>query len=624
MARPALLALLTALLVGRATCQMTMTMAEAPPGGAGRTPAPAATAGRRVVCPSLPAPGPSVKRFSLTAAKIQSKTQTLAYNGTAVGPLIRIRLGDEVQIDVTNKDIPEGTSVHWHGQAGPAGTMWYHSHTGEQYGDGLRGPLIVDDPADPHKGLHDTDLDAHVLMLADVYDTTVAQQLKDLESGGMGAMAAAGGLPDAQSMGGVPEQPQGPMGKMQVLCPPEVLNQDLSDSPWYGVQVNGQGWVTDPKTMQRAGQPLVLTVEQGKRHRLRLIGGMSSWALRVGVQGHGLKLIALDGRPVRPADAKSLLLTSGERADVVLHADQPVGNYWMDVSTISGQNSPVIVHYKGAPDPLGDKGFLATARADTGCAVGSPQILDLKNATLRAGPGLPQPPKGANKQFTIYLPDASSTVPPRSFLTHIAKAGNVHGLAPGSIPARGPSCPPAADGQPGKYCWSLNWNVYEPPSTVALLPGAKAAPRTYNLELSEGDVVDLLLINPSLMVHPMHLHGTGFWVLATGNGAAANSTDMLAPGVALNLADPPLRDTVPVPQAVAAPAGGKMGGMAGTTELAPGGFGFAILRFRATNPGVWSFHCHIELHASSGMFMTLTTRPKSNGTWALPDNLLCA
>ena len=29
--------------------------------------------------------------------------------------------------------------------ATPAGTHWYHSHVGVQYGDGLFGPLIVDE-----------------------------------------------------------------------------------------------------------------------------------------------------------------------------------------------------------------------------------------------------------------------------------------------------------------------------------------------------------------------------------------------------------------------------------------------------------------------------------------------
>lgn len=37
------------------------------------------------------------------------------------------------------------------------GTFWYHSHEGLQYCDGLRGPLIVYDPHDPHKHLYDVD-----------------------------------------------------------------------------------------------------------------------------------------------------------------------------------------------------------------------------------------------------------------------------------------------------------------------------------------------------------------------------------------------------------------------------------------------------------------------------------
>ena len=38
-----------------------------------------------------------------------------------------------------------------------AGTFWYHSHVSTQYCDGLRGPLVVYDPSDPHKSLYDID-----------------------------------------------------------------------------------------------------------------------------------------------------------------------------------------------------------------------------------------------------------------------------------------------------------------------------------------------------------------------------------------------------------------------------------------------------------------------------------
>lgn len=38
-----------------------------------------------------------------------------------------------------------------------AGTFWYHSHVSTQYGDGLRGPLVVYDTQDPHANLYDVD-----------------------------------------------------------------------------------------------------------------------------------------------------------------------------------------------------------------------------------------------------------------------------------------------------------------------------------------------------------------------------------------------------------------------------------------------------------------------------------
>ena len=47
--------------------------------------------------------------------------------------------------------------------------------------------------------------------------------------------------------------------------------------------------------------------------------------------------------------------------------------------------------------------------------------------------------------------------------------------------------------------------------------------------------------------------------------------------------------------------------------------GYAILRFKADNPGYWLFHCHILLHSENGMTMVFKVgnesqfpkRPKS-------------
>ncbi len=101
-------------------------------------------------------------------------TPTLGYNGSYLGPTIRLRDGENVTMHVHNS-LGEPTTTHWHGlhvparaDGGPhiviedgatwtpefqvrehAGTFWYHSHlisqTGEQVYRGLAGMIIVDD-----------------------------------------------------------------------------------------------------------------------------------------------------------------------------------------------------------------------------------------------------------------------------------------------------------------------------------------------------------------------------------------------------------------------------------------------------------------------------------------------
>ncbi|KAF8256899.1 hypothetical protein EI94DRAFT_1792383, partial [Lactarius quietus] len=49
------------------------------------------------------------------------------------------------------------------------GTYWYHGHFKNQYCDGLRGALIIEDPDDPQRYLYDIDDDSTVISLADWY-----------------------------------------------------------------------------------------------------------------------------------------------------------------------------------------------------------------------------------------------------------------------------------------------------------------------------------------------------------------------------------------------------------------------------------------------------------------------
>ncbi len=107
-----------------------------------------------------------------------TETDLWTYNGATPGPEIRITHGDTVRVVLEN-NLPEPTSIHWHGIRVPhamdgvpgltqapvapgetftyeftppdAGTYWYHSHRrgNEQLARGLYGALIVENPAEP-------------------------------------------------------------------------------------------------------------------------------------------------------------------------------------------------------------------------------------------------------------------------------------------------------------------------------------------------------------------------------------------------------------------------------------------------------------------------------------------
>jgi FtsP/CotA-like multicopper oxidase with cupredoxin domain len=216
-------------------------------------------------------------------------------------------------------------------------------------------------------------------------------------------------------------------------------------------------------------------------------------------------------------------------------------------------------------------------------------------------------PQAATKSFVLYLANAASSAPPPRTLAALlspAVAAKTRGFKPDTTPV----CPPLPDGSKTNYCWSLNWNIFELPKTPALFPKSTPGPTTYTLEVTQGDVIDIVLVNPTRMVHPQHLHGAGFWVLAAGNGEAVGADGKLVPGIKLNLRDPPVKDTIAVPQSVGD---------------APSGWGYAVIRFRADNPGAWAFHCHIDLHAASGMFSVIAVRPPKGAKWFAPSGAAC-
>jgi multicopper oxidase len=243
--------------------------------------------------------------------------RTWAYNGQVPGREIRIRKGERLRADVTNR-LPADTSIHWHGLAivndmdgvppltqqpipaqgtfsydfvvPDAGTYWAHSHVGTQLDRGLYLPLIIEDPDEEVN--YDDEL---VIVVDDWIDGTGTdpnQVLENLRKTGMKPMA-----------------PGGPG-----VTPTSPLGEDGGDVTYPYFLINGRV-PTDPQ---------VADYRAGQRIRLRVINAGSDTAFRVAVPGATMNIIQTDGFPVVPTQASSVILGMGERVDAVITVDSSV------------------------------------------------------------------------------------------------------------------------------------------------------------------------------------------------------------------------------------------------------------------------------------------------------------
>ena len=289
-------------------------------------------------------PDPAIRDFVLTAREADVTVapgrtwRTWTYNGQVPGPLVRVRQGERLRLRLVN-ELPEPTTIHWHGIPVPnpmdgvsgltqepalpgesflyefvadtPGTYLYHSHHGLQMDRGLVGPLIVD----PIETTHDPVVDREYILVLDDWLTTTPEAA-------FSQLRQAGGM-----MGG--------MGA-------GMMNR--SDGPAYaGYLVNG--------ALTAGATPL--RVRRGERVRIRLINGASSTTFRVGLQGHQLVVTHSDGQPIQPVTVDTLPIGMGERYDVVVSADSP-GTYPLLVGPLDSSVPGVIVPfvYEGYSDRL--------------------------------------------------------------------------------------------------------------------------------------------------------------------------------------------------------------------------------------------------------------------------------
>jgi len=261
----------------------------------------------------------TIDRVSLEIApKVTIKT--IGYNGTAPGPLLRMKEGQRVTIEVSNNtDEPE--IVHWHGlkipsevdgsaeegtplipphrtarysfTATPAGTRWYHTHVPAMRNlkrgayTGQFGFLYVEDQAGG-------------------FDQEVFLALRDWDP----YMTTAG---------------------------------DSMDVAYKYCTINSHAL--------GFGEPL--RVKEGQRVMMRILNASATLHKRIAFASHSFKVVAMDGNPVgNPRTVPVLELGPGERVDAVVEMNQP--GVWILGSVEDKDRKAglgIVVEYAGKTNP---------------------------------------------------------------------------------------------------------------------------------------------------------------------------------------------------------------------------------------------------------------------------------
>ncbi len=259
------------------------------------------------------------------------EVKTTAYNGQVPGPLLRLREGMPVAIDVTNSSANPDI-VHWHGLAidslndgameegspmiapggllrytympRPAGTRWYHTHAGAE-GDLSRGTysgqfgfLLVEGKADP--GAYDQE----IFLAIHHWGPSFVPMVETMRT------ASA--------------------------------NQPLTSGSDVGYQ-----YASINQHMLGAGEPI--RVKQGQRVLVRLLNASATENVVLALPGHSFKVIAMDGNPVpNPTAVEVLSLAVAERVDAVIEMNAP--GVWVLGSTLAEARKMglgIVVEYAG-------------------------------------------------------------------------------------------------------------------------------------------------------------------------------------------------------------------------------------------------------------------------------------
>ncbi|MFM2170151.1 MAG: hypothetical protein RI957_380 [Verrucomicrobiota bacterium] len=475
---------------------------------------------------SKPAPGQRVVEYHLhISEQIQSPAgkpvRVLTINGSMPGPVLRFREGDFARIHVHNHLKKEETSTHWHGLLLPNpqdGVPYVNTPpilpgTTHTFGFTLRhagtywyhSHTYLQEQSGVYGGIVveprggefvQADRD-QVMILSDWTNTNPKEVMRMLMRG-----SDYFGLMrrNSQSLLGAWQR-----GNLKDYFRREwdrMMPMDVSDVGYHAFLVNGKPQI------RMEGRP-------GERVRVRVINASAASYYHLSSSTGPLTIIAADGPPVHPVQVPMFLMGIAETYDLLVTIPEH-GQHELRFTTQDGSGHVSAIMGQGemhqAPAPPKPNLYQMDEMLNL--------ALEEQEDDARASLRLPRP--GSPYRLLKAVNDTSlpANLPRRKITLHLT-------------------------GDMNRYVWSFD--------------GKTIAEQPYVL-IKKGEIIELELVNDTMMHHPIHLHGH-FFRLLMGQGRYS-----------------PLKHTVDVPP-----------------------MSTRTLEFEANEAQDWMFHCHILYHMMSGM-----------------------
>ncbi|KAF9104823.1 hypothetical protein BGX27_009927 [Mortierella sp. AM989] len=287
----------------------------------------------------------------------------------------------------------------------------------------------------------------------------------------------------------------------------------------------------------------------GKTYRLRVINMAALAMFHFHIDGHDMDIIEVDGVDVQRATVKSFPISAAQRYSVLVTAKSDASfNY-----ILHGDMDPMMFDTVPSDLVLNVTGTIVYNEASPLAMIETSDWPEFDDATLLA-PVIPLGITSATVQHTL-----SADFSVLDDYVNRATFNDVTYVMPKV---------------PSMYTAMSMGNLSSNPEVYGKYSNA--------IVLNHNDWVEIIINNADAGNHPFHLHGHIFQVIGRGDGIYDGSS----PYNYYNTTNPLRRDTVYIPSETN-----------------------AAIHFKADNPGVWFFHCHIEWHLQAGLAVTMVEAP---------------